>query len=872
MTISGKSKDESSHQECRPDRRRSFRRSMSMTSVASLKSAFRNISNKALPEITIHKWKGRKEKNWIPEQDEVSIYVDALGDVAKGNTPHESLECPPLYMLLKMCPPLLRAVQAIYSVRWNLTYPLQRRIPLKGAFFRKMGLSVTYGEVLLIMPFIAMFIVGILYAFWNPSVVVSGQIARAPLALALISGTHNSIITMLLGMPFERILFYHKLSGRLAFINGIFHTYVCFAFPTRGTHRNVAVLMDHAIGGLDPNFWEYLWHGSINISGTCILSLVFCSMLTSLPYVRTVMFELFLYLHVVFALSMVVCAFFHSGWLVVMLAGAFYGTDLLIRKVLMAMVLYPRKAFIKLLTPEVVEIAFPKPTTFNYNPGQYVYMAIPELSVFEWHPFSISSSPHQPFVTFHIRIRGNWTKELGKLAKHGCQDGMVDILIEGPYGSVGVDLFSRNHKYKSIMLFSGGIGVTPMQSICHQLMYEHETGLRQKLSKVLFMWTARDPEILDNMDISNHSSRSGRGSVDSGRNEIDMTAEEYLDLELGDSKTHNPALDDALQPKGLDDTSETDQDEFKVVIEDTSVLEDKDFKDFQESTSIQEDQDFKVVQENTMIQEGKQFNMVVEDTKVDKNTQVDKDTQLDKNTQVDKDTKVVDDNHFFKIENIPAISRDRVILEDEFFQRSLDGASVLNDDEFFEAKDHFPDDSLQRMYGTALLVPDHERSPSRYDFSNITKVDEHYEESLGEQLATEQAPPLGLKEEIGDEPEPYSKPPLRTVPSGLARDSPDGNASVASSLSEDDEVLQLELFLTSKKAKRPEAINPYVSSGRPDIKGSFILMKEEAKRRGENCVAVCVCAPETLVNICRDACIQYSDNKLRFDFHSEIFG
>ena len=71
----------------------------------------------------------------------------------------------------------------------------------------------------------------------------------------------------------------------------------------------------------------------------------------------------------------------------------------------------------------------------------------------KWHPFSISSSPHQEVVTLHIRNVGYWTNKLYQIADT-CAD--INILLEGPYGSLAVDLFSE--RYKMIMLFSGGIG------------------------------------------------------------------------------------------------------------------------------------------------------------------------------------------------------------------------------------------------------------------------------------------------------------------------------------------------------------------------------------------------------------------------------
>ena len=69
-----------------------------------------------------------------------------------------------------------------------------------------------------------------------------------------------------------------------------------------------------------------------------------------------------------------------------------------------------------------------------------VYIALPELSSFEWHPFSLSSAPHQRVVTMHIRDGGNWTSALYKLAMKKSE---VSILMEGPYGNLGVDVMSE---------------------------------------------------------------------------------------------------------------------------------------------------------------------------------------------------------------------------------------------------------------------------------------------------------------------------------------------------------------------------------------------------------------------------------------------
>jgi len=60
---------------------------------------------------------------------------------------------------------------------------------------------------------------------------------------------------------------------------------------------------------------------------------------------------------------------------------------------------------------KVLELQMKK-NTFNYKPGQYLFLNCPHLSRYEWHPFTISSAPEEDFVSVHIRILGDWTGDL----------------------------------------------------------------------------------------------------------------------------------------------------------------------------------------------------------------------------------------------------------------------------------------------------------------------------------------------------------------------------------------------------------------------------------------------------------------------------
>jgi len=47
------------------------------------------------------------------------------------------------------------------------------------------------------------------------------------------------------------------------------------------------------------------------------------------------------------------------------------------------------------LPSKVTSLVIQKPTKFNFTPGDWVFVKIPQIAIFEWHPFTISSAPEQ---------------------------------------------------------------------------------------------------------------------------------------------------------------------------------------------------------------------------------------------------------------------------------------------------------------------------------------------------------------------------------------------------------------------------------------------------------------------------------------------
>lgn len=69
------------------------------------------------------------------------------------------------------------------------------------------------------------------------------------------------------------------------------------------------------------------------------------------------------------------------------------------------------------LPSEVVHVRLQRPADFTFHSGQWAHVACEELSMYEYHPFTISSAPHEKTLEFHIRAVGPWTKRLNALVK-----------------------------------------------------------------------------------------------------------------------------------------------------------------------------------------------------------------------------------------------------------------------------------------------------------------------------------------------------------------------------------------------------------------------------------------------------------------------
>jgi predicted ferric reductase len=143
---------------------------------------------------------------------------------------------------------------------------------------------------------------------------------------------------------------------------------------------------------------------------------------------------------------------------------------------------------------EITRIVFrrcPGPSG-HYHAGQFVYVRIPMLSLTQWHPFSISSSPieYEDTFTIHVKAIGKWTKNLYALAIQAREEKHLPLIyVDGFYGKMSDDF----QHYPVLVLIAGGIGATPIISILGKIldcMRNNDPNMLQ--TQLYFQWTSRE--------------------------------------------------------------------------------------------------------------------------------------------------------------------------------------------------------------------------------------------------------------------------------------------------------------------------------------------------------------------------------------------
>ncbi|KAL6559367.1 hypothetical protein OROGR_004484 [Orobanche gracilis] len=140
-----------------------------------------------------------------------------------------------------------------------------------------------------------------------------------------------------------------------------------------------------------------------------------------------------------------------------------------------------------------------------YTPTSLIFLKVPSISKFQWHPFSLTSnaSINKNTISIIIKSEGQWTSNLyAKVLADDDQDSeagqrkCIPIALEGPYGPDSLEFLRRPpvlvaspfgvwrrlgvivddwvdkpmiYGHDNLLLVAGGIGITPFLSILPEI-------------------------------------------------------------------------------------------------------------------------------------------------------------------------------------------------------------------------------------------------------------------------------------------------------------------------------------------------------------------------------------------------------------------
>lgn len=108
--------------------------------------------------------------------------------------------------------------------------------------------------------------------------------------------------------------------------------------------------------------------------------------------------------------------------------------------------------------------------------GQHVYLCIPAISLYQWHPFTISSIGTGSLLTLHAQAVGPFTRKLNEM-NDGAQ---LLALVAGPYGEP-----PQVKEYDSVLMIAGGSGITFTMPMLQDMLRKIDT---KTVRRVDFVW------------------------------------------------------------------------------------------------------------------------------------------------------------------------------------------------------------------------------------------------------------------------------------------------------------------------------------------------------------------------------------------------
>lgn len=393
----------------------------------------------------------------------------------------------------------------IATVRWVVYRPVPHLRYKKREFnFPSIG-TILIVSIATIFVTLYCFVPQPLYyasiAFGSPPLAIrAGMLAVAMMPWIVALSMKSNLITMITGIGHERLNVLHRWGAYICLFLSLIHTIPFYITPVWDK------------GGLVIFKTYFRDQAYIYATGIAALVPLLVLCVHSLPIFRRKMYELFVALHVPISIVYLAMLFWHchnylTSWHYLAATAAIWFVSYCTRLFYLNWTnprrmswLIGEEAAVTILPENAVKVTIP--TQVRWIPGQYVYLRMPGISIFENHPFTVASLCSEDFpsdyggqyrdMTLVFRPFSGFTRKVLNAALEQGPHKTYRAFIDGPYGGMQRDLAS----FDTVVLFAGGSGITAIVSQLLDLIKKMRDG-KAVTKKVEVVWALKRPETME---------------------------------------------------------------------------------------------------------------------------------------------------------------------------------------------------------------------------------------------------------------------------------------------------------------------------------------------------------------------------------------
>lgn len=316
----------------------------------------------------------------------------------------------------------------------------------------------------------------------------TGMISFVHFPIVFLFAGRNNFLLWLTGWSYDTFNAYHRWTSRGMVAHAVAHSVAWTIYScTSGSYR----AMFHV-----P---YYVWGIAATVLG--------CAMLfQSMRFLRAKYYEVFLVLHVVFAIAFTVACVWHSyymGWMEwIWAAVGIWAFDRFARmgKIALNGLLFAQaRAYSDEYNENTVfKMAISTTQQHKFQPGHHVFLhVLRPWGFWQSHPFTVYRSPvpgHEAQLMLCAKACNGTTRSIANRLKAlpNRLDEQLLVALDGPYGQT-----HHLEHYDSVVFIAGGIGVTANYSYASDLIARAKFAVEEKKNRIVFVWVVSDVSALD---------------------------------------------------------------------------------------------------------------------------------------------------------------------------------------------------------------------------------------------------------------------------------------------------------------------------------------------------------------------------------------